>query len=62
MAAAMNLLDMRPVDSFPVVLMIKSTKRLELLHFSVVIVYETSSLVFEFLSFVLMHISTTTIF
>lgn len=52
MAAAMNILDMRPVDSFPVVLMIKSTKRLELLHFSVVIVYETSSLVFEFLSFV----------
>lgn len=58
----MNLLDVHPVDSFPVVLMIKSTKRLELLHFSVVIVYETSSLVFEFLSFVLMHISTTTIF
>lgn len=58
----MNLLDMRPVDSFPVVLMIQNTKRLELLHFSVVIVYETSSLVFEFLSFVLMHISTTTIF
>ena len=52
MAAAMNLLDVHPVDSFPVVLMIQNTKRLELLHFSVVIVYETSSLVFEFLSFV----------
>ena len=62
MAAAMNLLDVHPVDSFPVVLMIQNTKMLELLHFSVVIVYETSSLVFEFLSFVLMHISTTTIF
>jgi len=50
MAAAMNLLDVHPVASFPVVLIIQNTKRLELLHFSVVIVYETSSLVFEFLS------------